>query len=195
MGFLPTAYVVRREGYVLTHVCLSVNTWGYPSQGVPHRGYPHWTWPGVSQWRVPTWPEGYLTEGTPPRVPPHRTGLGGTSTGGYPISGSTWYAAVSMPLAFTQEDFLVLKNIISFIEMKWLNWINDCFENCLWTVSYLLVFILHVKNIFRWNNTKTELKTFPWRLWFSDPFHPCYREPATQPSRILPSGHTHSSFS
>ena len=53
--YLPTAYVVRREGYVLTRVCLSVcphlggypgqvQTGGYPSQvqlgGTPCRGYP-----------------------------------------------------------------------------------------------------------------------------------------------------------
>ena len=68
-SLLPTAYVVRREGYVLTRVCPSVcphpapgeggtparSRWGgYPSQvqlGVPHLGYPHCqTWSGVPQW-------------------------------------------------------------------------------------------------------------------------------------------------
>ena len=36
--FLPTGYVVRREGYVLTRACLS--TGGYPSQVQTGGGYP-----------------------------------------------------------------------------------------------------------------------------------------------------------
>ena len=75
-----------------------------PGRGVPHLGYPlpHQTWPGVPQLG------GYPTSGTP------QSDL--ASEGGYPSAGggtppsSTWYAAVSMPLAFTQEDFLVLFN-------------------------------------------------------------------------------------
>ena len=67
---------------------------------------------GTPPWVPPcqTWPGGYPdggypTLGTPP------SGLAGgypMGVGGYPTSGSTWYAAVGMPLAFTQEDFLVL---------------------------------------------------------------------------------------
>ena len=48
--FLPTVYVVRREGYVLTRVCLSVHTWGgtlarsgegvHPAGVYPTSGYP-----------------------------------------------------------------------------------------------------------------------------------------------------------
>ena len=89
-------------------------TWGYPTSGtplsdlaqvVPHLRYlppPHQTWLGeYSYWG-----------GTPSRVTPHHTWPGGVPLpGGYPTSGnrwSTWYAAVGMPLAFTQEDFLVL---------------------------------------------------------------------------------------
>ena len=89
--FLPTAYVVRREGYVLTRVCPSV----YPHLGGRGgtlarsrwggRGYPSQVWWG---------------RGTPLPVGP---GWGG----GLPhTSGSTSYTMVSMPLAFTQ-DFLV----------------------------------------------------------------------------------------
>ena len=98
--FLPTAYVVRREGYVLTCVCPSVyphlggypdqvqaegctlarSRWGYPDGGYPISSTPHWTWPG-----------GTLTGGTPPQVQPHQTWLGGTPpsdlAGGYPDRG------------------------------------------------------------------------------------------------------------
>ena len=157
---LPTAYVVRREGYVLTHVCPAVcphlgrgysgqvhmgmgggvlqpgEAGGYPCRGVLHLGYPCQTWPGG------TLPGGYPTLGTPlsdlvrgyprwgypaGRYPtlgtPHQTWPGGVGYSppfqvdlagvGYPTSGSTWstrYAAVGMPLAFKQEDFLVLFN-------------------------------------------------------------------------------------
>ena len=62
---LPTAYVVRREGYVLTRVCPSVCP--HPGQGAPARVPP--IGPG---WGVP---------------PPIRPGQGGTPTGGgYPTS-------------------------------------------------------------------------------------------------------------
>ena len=120
--FLPTAYVVRREGYVLTRVCLSVHTWGggYPGQvqmgggctparsdgGGGQRGTLGRSRQGVPQ----PGPAGvgYPTLGPPPpsdlaRGVPLRGG-------GYPTSGKrwiSWYAAVGMPLAFTQEDFLV----------------------------------------------------------------------------------------
>ena len=67
---LPTAYVVRREGYVLTRVCPSVcpHPGGYPGQVQPAEGYPtlgtpHRTWPGGGF--TPT--GGTLTGGTPPQ--------------------------------------------------------------------------------------------------------------------------------
>ena len=95
----------RRE--VIVSLCLSVHTSGGrggtrpgpASWGVPHLGYPPirpgW---GVSQWG-----------GTPPWVPLSDL-AGGYPKGGYPTLDnrwSTWYAAVGMPLAFTQEDFHV----------------------------------------------------------------------------------------
>ena len=76
--------------------------WGYPNMGVPTLG----THP-------PTPPSDLagatLTRGTPPRLPPppRQTWGGGTT------SSSTWYAAVGMPLAFPQEDFLVLKMFLT----------------------------------------------------------------------------------
>ena len=81
--YLPTAYVVRREGYVLTRVCPSVcpHPGGvYPSQvqaggGLPPPGpaggYPCWGLP--------------LPRGTPPQVPPVGPGQG-VSTLGTPIT-------------------------------------------------------------------------------------------------------------
>ena len=79
--------------------------------GVSHDGVP------PSQLRM-----GGTHDGVPPSrdwVPPARLGQGGTHNGGTPWSQwgtppgwdsrwSTWYAAVGMPLAFTQEDFLVI---------------------------------------------------------------------------------------
>ena len=73
--FLPTAYVERREGYVLTRVSPSVCL------------YPHWTWAGVPP------AGGYPSR---PWVPPIRPGWGGTPAGsnwgvphlGYPCQ--TW---------------------------------------------------------------------------------------------------------
>ena len=102
MGIFTDRVRSTREGYVLTRVCPSVCPhlrgvpWPGPAGGVSG-GYPTLgTTPsdlagGVPRWGVPQ---------VPP--PPARPGRGG-----YPISISTWYAAVSMPLAFTQEDFLV----------------------------------------------------------------------------------------
>ena len=96
-GGVPYWRVVPLLGGTPPRVLLSDLAWGqYPYQGVPHLRYPsHQTWLGVP-----------LSGGTPPWVPPIRPGQGG----GYPTSGnrwSTWYAVVGMPLAFTQEDFLV----------------------------------------------------------------------------------------
>ena len=101
---LPPAYVVWREGTVFTGVCLLTFRGGTPSQvwvgGVPHLrsgGYP------MSR--------GYPMSGAYPiygGVPHVR---GGTPSPGPPIAqssiASTCYAAGGLPLAFTQEDFLV----------------------------------------------------------------------------------------
>ena len=87
---------------------------GYPTLGTPIRP----GWGGTSCQRVPHlgYPpgRGYPCRGPPHlRYTPHQTLPGGIppAGGGYPTSGnrwSTWYAAVGMPLVFTQEDFLVL---------------------------------------------------------------------------------------
>ena len=200
-AFLPTAYIVRREGYVLTRVCLSVHTWGggYPGQvqtgyqtggggggtpaissqggtparcswgegtppgsggtppwvpqsdlargtppqvlpphqtwpGVPHLGYPpSQTWPGVPDLRYPP-PNrpgrGYPCWGEPHLAPVRPGGGGGVPT--LVNRWSTWYAAVGMPLAFTQEDFpvyifpwLCSPNIPSDANKKKLNLLLD----------------------------------------------------------------------
>ena len=84
---LPTAYVVRREGYVLARVCpsvcLSTPRGGTPSrsrQEVPQPGpaggggYPSQVQPGGPH---------LAREGTPPWVPPHQTLMGGPLLGGY----------------------------------------------------------------------------------------------------------------
>ena len=94
---LPTAYVVRREGYVLTRVCLSTPGGvprpgpdrGYPSQvwwgggypaGVSHLRYPHQIWLGVPCQGVPYGE--YPAGGTPP----HQT-CWGVPCWGYPAGG------------------------------------------------------------------------------------------------------------
>ena len=105
--FLPTAYVVRREGSVLTRVCPAVcphlGGGGYPSQiqlGGISSGTPCWTWPGgvplpgqlpppqVTPLPHPcqTWPGGYPTSGNP-----CQTWLGGyPCRRAYPTSGNRW---------------------------------------------------------------------------------------------------------
>ena len=83
---LPTAYVVRREGYVLTRVCLSVcpHLGGIPrpgpdgevrQPGSARGGIPKVIRPG---WGVP------LRGGTPPQVPPIGPGQGYPCWGGTP---------------------------------------------------------------------------------------------------------------
>ena len=81
---LPTAYVVRREGYVLTRVCLSVDTWGgTPARssrggtpgGVPQWGVPHLGYPPVEPGRGYPDCGGYLTSGSPPPSDLARKGL------------------------------------------------------------------------------------------------------------------------
>ena len=66
--FLPTAYVVRREGYVLTRVCPSVCP--HLGGGVPQPGPDGGVYP--SQGDTPLW------------VPPVGPGHGGTPAGGVP---------------------------------------------------------------------------------------------------------------
>ena len=104
--------------------------------GVSDLGYPPQTWPGVPQWGysigpgqgIPQWGGGVCHLGYPPSdlaggypdggYPTSGTPLsnlvGGYPNGGVPTSGSTWYAAVGMPLAFTQEDFLVILLFLAF---------------------------------------------------------------------------------
>ena len=112
-----------------------VPNWGVPYPSQP--GYPHpsiWLTgvPPSSWWGTPIWPMGGISSswwmggGTPHwdwmGVPPW--GLGGVlptvRTGwGYPpvriqsSRASTCYVADGLPLAFTQEDFLVTEKIIS----------------------------------------------------------------------------------
>ena len=86
---------------------------GYPSQvrwGVPKVGYPLAGMgypPSRPGWVPPLDRQGITSRGTPQAAgtPPPPT------AGGIPPlqdnRWSTWYAAVGMPLAFTQEDFLV----------------------------------------------------------------------------------------
>ena len=110
-----------------------VPQWGYPTSGTPVRPGSGLPQPGRSDLTGGTTPwvlppsdlaGGTPTRGTPPQVPhqsgltgglspaggippwvpPGQTWLGGTPMGGYPTVGNTWYAAVSMPPAFTQED-------------------------------------------------------------------------------------------
>ena len=119
---LPTAYILW-DGRLVS-LCLSG---GYPSQVQP-MGVPSQVQLGGTSARS-------SKEGTPARylgnLPPPsqvRTRGEGSPAGGYPgypLAGypgyppcrippgqestrSTWYAAVGMPLAFTQEDFLVM---------------------------------------------------------------------------------------
>ena len=108
-----------------------------PGGGIPlPRGVPWQTWLGVPWWGgVPHLSDlagGYPDGGTPPRVTPLLDLAGGGTPpqvhpcqtwpgggypnrgGGVPHLGSTWYATVGMPLAFTQEDFLVLKSKLNY---------------------------------------------------------------------------------
>ena len=89
-----------REDYVLTRVCPSIHPSVCPHLG---GGYPGQVGRGGVTPARSSWVEGVpLPGGTLPQVPPWQTW-----PGGYPTSGSNWYAAVGTPLAFTQEDFLV----------------------------------------------------------------------------------------
>ena len=146
--------------------------WGYP-KGVPHLRYPHQTWPGVPQ-----------QGGTSPCVPPIRPGWGvpylrylppiGPGWG-YPNGGwvphliqdnrwSTWYAAVGMPLAFTQEDFLVIHSfnlVINLFYIPIAKYIIICECSTLWSPSPspTCVMFAVVKLKFSIN------RTYPVRFW------------------------------
>ena len=112
-------------GWGIPHLGYAHWTWlgGILTGGYPTLGTPHQTWPGgtpmggVPHIRYPpswTWQGGTPVGGTPTSGTPRPTCPGG----GCPNGGrgvphliqdnrcSTWYAAVGMPLAFTQGDFL-----------------------------------------------------------------------------------------
>ena len=127
MASLPPAYVVRREGNSFTlfvsphlgglpisHNALQhypefhgADTWGVPSQVQLTGGYP-----ASSGWGGGTLPVGTLPGGYPAGgyhvgyLPPSQV----RTEGGTQLDNrrSTHYTAGGMPLAFTQEDFLVL---------------------------------------------------------------------------------------
>ena len=86
--YLPPAYVVRREGNVLTRVCLSVHRGVSPARG--GGGSVQSSWGGG---------QSSLGEGG-------QLG-GGSAKIGQQNRISTHYTAGGMPLAFPQEDFLV----------------------------------------------------------------------------------------
>ena len=85
-------------------------TWlGVPLPGVPHLGYPLSDLAGGVPHSYQGVPQPGLMGGTPTGVLPAREWVPPPSRG-TPLQDnrwSTWYAAVGMPLAFTQEDFLV----------------------------------------------------------------------------------------
>ena len=104
---------------------------GYPRWGPPRPGLPGW----YPRWGTTLagmgYPRGQVWQGGTPQqgwgTPLARSDRGGVPEVGYlppPPAGvpppvqdnrwSTWYAAVGMPLAFTQEDFLVLQNVHAF---------------------------------------------------------------------------------
>ena len=132
---LPTAYVVRGKvmfWHVSVHpsVCLQG---GVPQSGPAWRGYPSQVQLGDTPAKSS---QGVPWSGPVRQVPkmgyPHRDGQ--VRTGRYPTWGnptlpgmglsplppppgqdsiwSTWYAVVGMPLAFTQEDFLVFLIVV-----------------------------------------------------------------------------------
>ena len=75
---------IRRMGKVIFSVCLSVHTWGvpHPVDGSRYR------------WGVPRIPPVQVQAGVPPSR--YRSSIA-----------CTYYAVVGVPLALTQEDFLV----------------------------------------------------------------------------------------
>ena len=111
MMFITDRVRNTREGYVLKRVCPSIHPsvcphlgGGIPQPG-PGRGVPL---PGPAGWGVPQQGVPHLEDPLPPPPPSDLSRGVPRWQGGYPISSSTWYATVGMPLAFTQEDFLVI---------------------------------------------------------------------------------------
>ena len=124
--YLPPAYEVRGK-VLLSHVSVHISgdrgypiqlTKGYPIPG-PGRGYPIQLvgvpLPGSGRYPIPGLDGGTPSQvqaggypGVPPPAPP--PGLDGVTPppSGYSSIASTYYAAGGMPLAFTQEEFLVL---------------------------------------------------------------------------------------
>ena len=95
---------VPQQGGTLPRVTPIRPGWGYPDRGVPTLGTPHQTW-------------GYPNQGVPHlRYPPSDLARGVPRQGGGTPPSSTWYAAVGMPLAFTQEDFLVYLELSKFMK-------------------------------------------------------------------------------
>ena len=99
---LPPAYGVRWEGYVLTRVCLSVHREGGVSQPTQPGGGQVQLGGGVrSSWRggvrSSRWGGGQV----------HLAGMGQVQSQGGVSQWGGHYKAGGMPLAFTQEDFLV----------------------------------------------------------------------------------------
>ena len=108
---------IGRMGEVIVSLCLSVHTLGGGGGYLPWPGPDRGSlpWPGPNKW-VPTLTGGYLPWPSPDwgYLPwPGGTYPGaGTPKVGTPRQG-TCYTAGSMPLAFTQEDFLVC-NVLTF---------------------------------------------------------------------------------
>ena len=128
MSYLPTAYVVWREGNVFTRVCSSIHSsfclstpriGGYYSQvqmggGVPQPGpggrYPCWGYP-TSGTPHRTWPGGTPAEGpcpggTPPRVHP----LSDLAGGGVPLLGGDTPPQVTDGVLDTPRSVCLLRS-------------------------------------------------------------------------------------
>ena len=107
-----------REGYVLIRVSSSIHPSVCPHLGGggnwarSRGGYPGQVYVGGPCWGYPTSSASCQTWGLPHLGYPSSDLVRGYPAGGYPTSvnrWSTWYAAMGMPLAFTQEDFLFLE--------------------------------------------------------------------------------------
>ena len=109
---LLTAYVVREEA--IFSVCLSVHIGGHPLPG--EGGAPR-----LGEGAPPCWGEGVPPcgegaaggRGAPCQGPPHRSNMA-----------CTCYAAVGMPLAFTQEDFLDAIKFSEPSQIRTVRWID-----------------------------------------------------------------------
>ena len=95
---------IRRIRKVIFSVCSHLQGGGYPVPGLWVRGYPI---PGLGRGYPPA-RSGRWGGGVPWVPPTTRTGWGTHPPSRQSSIASTCYAAGGMPLAFTQEDFLVL---------------------------------------------------------------------------------------